>query len=77
MITFGLLVAATGLQWQEPVTEFLTAPAWSANLELWLPYWPFEPYLSLFIIGLGTTLTTKAMTKVNHRDNVNQLHPEA
>lgn len=68
MVAFGLLVAATGLQWQEPVTEFLTAPAWSANLELWLPYWPFEPYLSLFIIGLGTTLTTKAMTKVNHRD---------
>ena len=59
VITFGLLVAATGLQWQEPVTEFLLAPAWSANLLLWLPYWPFEPYLSIFIIGLGTMLVTK------------------
>jgi hypothetical protein len=59
VITFGLLVAATGLQWQEPVTEFLLAPAWSANLLLWLPYWPFEPYLSIFIIGLGTILVTK------------------
>jgi DMSO/TMAO reductase YedYZ heme-binding membrane subunit len=59
IITFGLLVAATGLQWQEPVTEFLLAPAWSANLLLWLPYWPFEPYLSIFIIGLGTMLVTK------------------
>jgi hypothetical protein len=41
------------------MTAFLTAPQWSATLELWLPYWPFEPYLSLFIIGLGTLLVTK------------------
>jgi len=60
IIAFGLVVAATGLQWQEQVTAFLTAPKWSANLELWLPYWPFEPYLSLFIIGLGATLLTRA-----------------
>jgi len=59
IIVFGLVVAATGLQWQDPVTSFLTAPQWSANLELWLPYWPFEPYLSLFIIGLGAMLATK------------------
>jgi hypothetical protein len=60
IIIFGLLVAATGLQWQEPVTDFLLAPAWSANLVLWLPYWPFEPYLSLFIVGLGAVLLTKS-----------------
>lgn len=58
LVAFGLLVAATGLQWREPVTDFLLSPAWSANLELWLPYWPFEPFLSLFIIGLGTMLAT-------------------
>ena len=59
LIALGLFVASTGLQWQKPVTDFLLAPAWSANLVLWLPYWPFEPYLSLFIIGLGTLLATK------------------
>ena len=59
LIAAGLVVAATGLQWQERVTAFLTAPEWSATLELWLPYWPFEPYLSLFIIGLGTLLWTR------------------
>ncbi len=59
LISFGLFVASTGLQWQKPVTDFLLAPAWSANLVLWLPYWPFEPYLSLVIIGLGTLLVTK------------------
>ena len=60
IIAFGLFVSATGLHWQEPVTAFLTAPKWSADLVLWLPYWPFEPYLSLFIIGLGAMLVTKA-----------------
>ena len=60
IIAFGLLVAATGLQWQKATTAFLTAPKWSADLVLWLPFWPFEPYLSLLIMGLGTALVTKA-----------------
>ena len=60
IIAIGLAVAATGLQWQKAVTEFLTMPKWSADLELWLPYWPFEPFLSLFIIGFGTMLYTKS-----------------
>lgn len=59
LIASGLLVSASGLAWQKAVTAFLTAPKWSANLELWLPYWPFEPYLSLFMIGLGTLLVTR------------------
>ena len=61
IIAFGLFVAATGLHWQKPVTAFLTAPKWSAELVLWLPFWPFEPYLSLFIIGLGAALVTTAL----------------
>lgn len=60
MIAFGLFMAATGLYWQDSVTAILTSPKWSADLVLWLPYWPFEPFLSLFIIGLGATLATKA-----------------
>jgi len=59
LIVFGLVAAATGLQWQEAVSGFLLAQAWSENLELWLPFWPFEPFLPLFIIGLGTLLLTK------------------
>jgi DMSO/TMAO reductase YedYZ heme-binding membrane subunit len=59
IIAFGLLVAVTGVHWQEPVTDFLTAPKWSADLVLWLPYWPLEPYLSIFIIGFGAALVTK------------------
>ena len=60
IIAFGLFVSASGLHWREPVTAFLTEPKWSADLVLWLPFWPFEPYLSLFIIGLGAMLVTKA-----------------
>lgn len=59
IIAFGLLLSATGLHWQEPVTAFLTSSEWSANLELWFPFWPFEPYLSLLIMGFGTMLFTK------------------
>ena len=59
IIVFGLVWSAYGLYWQERVTGFLTTPKWSADLELWLPFWPYEPFLSLFIIGLGAMLVTK------------------
>jgi len=58
-VALGLFVASFGLLWQETTTEFLTAPDFSASLVLWLPYWPFEPFLPLFIIALGAYLTTK------------------
>lgn len=70
IMALGLLVAATGLQWQKSVTAFLTAPAWSAKLELWLPYWPFEPFLSLFLIGLGTMLFTQVTATGERLDHV-------
>ena len=73
IIGFGLFVAASGLHWREPVTAFLTAPKWSADLVLWLPFWPFEPYLSLFIIGLGAMLATKVRPRVEARIEVARL----
>ncbi|MEX2260012.1 MAG: hypothetical protein WD672_15010 [Woeseia sp.] len=60
LIVCGALVAATGRYWQEAVTGFLTAAQWSADLVLWLPFWPFEPFLSLLVIGLGTALVKNA-----------------
>ena len=41
------------------MTDFLLAPNWSANLVLWLPFWPFEPFLSLFVIGTGAALLSQ------------------
>lgn len=58
LIAGGLLASATGSWWREPVTSFLTGPEWSATLVSWLPFWPFEPFLPLIVIGLGTLLAT-------------------
>ena len=58
IIAFGLFVAAFGMRWQSAISEFLTGTAWSANLELWLPFWPYEPFLSLFLIGIGMAIAT-------------------
>lgn len=59
VIAFGLFASACGLYWQDAVTTFLTAPKWSADLVLWLPFWPLEPFLPLIIIGLGVLLFTR------------------
>ena len=61
-IIFGLLVSASGLYWQDLITSLFTASTWAAELELWLPFWPFEPFLSLLVIGIGTLLITKNKT---------------
>jgi len=58
VIGLGLYAAATGAQWQKATSEFLLTPQWAADLELWFPYWPFEPFLPLLVIGLGTWLLT-------------------
>ena len=72
IIASGLVVSASGAFWREPVSAFLTAPKWSADLELWLPFWPFEPFLSLFIIGFGTLLFTTSRSQAN-RHRINSL----
>jgi len=63
-IALGL--AATGRQWQEATSGLLTTPEWSANLELWLPFWPFEPFLPLAVLGMGVAILTHSRR---------QLHP--
>ncbi len=56
----GLVASATGLSWQETTNAFLMAPAWSAELELWVPFWPFTPFLPLMAMAVGTWLYTMA-----------------
>ncbi len=58
LVLAGLGLSAATLYWQAPMTDVLLAPDWSANLVLWLPFWPFEPFLSLFVLGFGTALIT-------------------
>lgn len=59
IIALGLIASATGHLWFESVSNVVSGPLWSQELTLWLPFWPFEPFMPLFIIGLGTMLITK------------------
>jgi hypothetical protein len=58
IICAGLILVTFGGPWQKASRAFMTGFDFSNWLELYLPYWPFEPFIPLFIILLGTWLTT-------------------
>lgn len=58
LIGTAVLASATGYAWHESVSALLLSSDWSAALERWLPFWPFEPFLPLFMLGIGTVLFT-------------------
>lgn len=60
LIGFGLLSSATGHVWYPLVEGSLYGPQWSLALELWLPYWPFEPFYPLIAIAMGAWLCVAA-----------------
>jgi len=55
----GLSAVTFGSPWQKAAEEFMSEYAFSEWLELYLPYWPFEPYIPLFVILLGIFLATR------------------
>lgn len=65
IIFLALAFAVTGEFWQDPLSTFLLAPAWSDELILWLPFWPFEPFLPLILLGIGTWLYTHETSEIN------------
>ena len=56
----GLIAASFGSLWRETVSDMLTGYSFTQIPELYLPNWPFEPFLPLFVIALGVLLMTKA-----------------
>jgi hypothetical protein len=63
VVLLSLVLALSGHLWQPALSTALLAPAWSAELELWLPFWPFEPFLPLLIMALGVwTATAETVT---------------
>jgi hypothetical protein len=60
MVATGMIAVGNGLLWAKPTIDLLTGYAITRLPELYLPYWPFEPYLPIFIIALGVFLTTKS-----------------
>ena len=52
----SLLLAGSGHLWQPALSSVLLMPLWSAELELWLPFWPFEPFVPLLVLALGVAM---------------------
>jgi hypothetical protein len=59
VIGIGLLAAGFGLAWQKTAEQYLTGYTITHWPETYLPYWPFEPFLPLFIIALGMYLLSE------------------
>lgn len=61
LMFIGAVASVTGQLWFPAVNSFFTAPLWPqavVNLQLWLPFWPLEPFLPLLLIALGASLFT-------------------
>ena len=56
IIGFGIVAASFGSAWRETAEELLYGYTFTQIPELYLPYWPFEPFLPLLIIALGSYL---------------------
>jgi hypothetical protein len=60
LVALGLVASATGHYWFDGVSGIVAGPEWSAELSLWLPFWPLEPFMPLMAMGLGTLIITKS-----------------
>ena len=56
MIGGGLAAASMGSVWQAAAEAYLYGYALTQIPELYLPYWPFEPFLSLAVVLAGMML---------------------
>lgn len=56
LVGIGLAAASLGSLWRPAAEELLYGYALTRIPELYLPYWPFEPFLPLFIIATGAYL---------------------
>ena len=61
----GLVASATGHYWFNWVSLLVSSPPWSAEMALWLPFWPLEPFMPLIVMGLGVYLATKGRPSRN------------
>ena len=58
VVLLSVVLAVSGHIWQPALSTALLTPPWSAELELWLPFWPFEPFLPLLVMAVGVWTAT-------------------
>ena len=61
VIALGLVMAVSGRIWYPNVSDFFYAEIWPTaivSFQLWLPFWPLEPFMPLITIGIGAWLMT-------------------
>ena len=59
LILLGLIASATGNYWFDSVSSLASFPTWSAEMALWLPFWPLEPFMPLIVIAAGVGVATR------------------
>ncbi|HEY5763975.1 MAG TPA: hypothetical protein VIS73_12270 [Rhodocyclaceae bacterium] len=64
LVGLGLLGGALGSLWQPLTDKYLYGYEITRIPELYLPYWPFEPFLPLAIIAAGIYLVSRAGDQV-------------
>ncbi len=55
-VALGVVVAGSGGYWYPRAEELLYGHALTRMPELYLPYWPFEPWFAVLVFGLGAWL---------------------
>ena len=58
VVLLSVVLAFSGHLWQPALSTALLASEWSTQLELWLPFWPFEPFLPLLVMAVGVWMAT-------------------
>ena len=63
IVAVGLFAAVFGSLWSSTAQEVLYGYSMTRIPELFLPYWPFEPFLPLGIVGIGIYLVAASPGK--------------
>lgn len=65
VIAVGFVAASFGSAWYGTANRWLSGYTFTELPETYLPYWPFEPWLPLAVIALGSVLVGKAQAKTS------------
>lgn len=59
----GLVVAASGVHWYPAARDLIYGYALTRLPELYMPYWPFEPWFAVMLAGIGAYLLSGRLAR--------------